>query len=271
MRAPDRVRFTSRCGYGYCPAGIPQFCGARVGILYEVVVRLTNKQKVAIVRIVKDAVKQVLRFQVAYDLTQYLSDKTHGQWVDLASALHNQYPLKGMGLIADTKALDCPDGELRGQVIFDEVDLAPETAIEQKDDYPLAAASLAYIFTILEIAGDEVAAVINGVPKKGRSSWHSRAYGDLDINDRAKVDAVRDAFSKDFKVPVKRWKRRSIARLVWLKAQRNAFAHERVTNVDYARSVDFTLMLLVQLASIADPNGGPLKVYPFEDYHGQFS
>lgn len=232
---------------------------------------ITKKKKGAVIKIVKDAIKQVLRFQVAYDLTRYLSDKTHGQWVDLASALHNQYPLKGMGLIADTKALDYPDGELRGQVIFDEVDLAPETAIEQKDDYPIDAASLAYIFTILEIAGDEVAAVINGVPKAGRSSWHSRAYGDLDTKDRAQIDAVRDAFAKVFNVPAKRWKRRSIERLVWLKAQRNAFAHERATNVDYHRSVDYTLMLLVQLASIADPSGDALKVYPFEDYHGQFS
>lgn len=234
--------------------------------------RLTKKQKGAIVRIVKDAVKQVLRFQVAYDLTRYLSDKTHGQWVDLASALHNQYPLKGMGLIADSKALDCPDGELRGEVIFDQVDLAPETAIEQKDDYPLDAASLAYIFTILEITGDEVAAVINGAPKKGwGKAWHSRAHGNLNTKNRAEIDAVRDEFAKIFSVPAKRWKRRSIERLVWLKAQRNAFAHERVINVDYNRSVDYTLMLLVQLASIADPNGDPLKIYPFEDYHGQFS
>jgi hypothetical protein len=232
--------------------------------------RLTNQKKEQVDRIIRKGIDAVLRFKVAYDLRAHLANKTAHQWSSVAAELHNNYPIRGMGVLADCTALSVADRQLRGQVIVDDVGLAPEQAVDEVGAYPVEAAALAYIFSVLEVAGDDLVEVLKPGSLRARQSWHFPVHGDIARNDRRAIAVAKRKVAAVFGASARRWSSRSIQRLAWLKAQRNAYAHDLSTYVDFEQSIDFVLSLFVQLAWMADPSRRPLKVYPFEDHLGVF-
>jgi hypothetical protein len=189
---------------------------------------------------------------------------------DLAAELHaGEYPISGTGLLAKRAMMTTKDHDLIGDFIVDDVPLAPETHVQEADSFPMAAASAAYVFSILEDVGNAVVEIIYPGSIRTRSAWHRGVFGDANLAVKAELNRARDGFAAPFKVPRGKIPVLSTKRLVWLKKCRNDYAHDLDVNVDFNKFFQYVLVMVAQINFIVMPTR-EIKAYPYEDHHDQF-
>ena len=230
--------------------------------------RRLHKEEKAEIRKRTEAVLNVMfRFKVGYDLRSHMGNKTMSEWSDYAVGLHNNYPITGTGLRTTSAILKAHDRDL-SQFIITEVGLSPEAAVEEFDTFPMAAASAAYIFSLLEDYGNTVALVIDGTSVPSRKSWHRDVYGNP--TDDVQVQKARKGFANAFGAAPAKVNIRPVKHLMQMKLQRNSYAHDLETGLDFDDFFRSTLVVLCQIAYLATPTPPEIIAYPFENLEGQF-
>lgn len=124
------------------------------------------------------------------------------------------------------------------------------------------AAMAAYVFTIVEMCGDEVAALVKQTPTKQRA-WHT----EIKQNEKLSVtEALSQTakFAKPFDGDVNLVTATSVIRLARMKAARNEFAHQGNTMVDFSQFLEDALAVLSQIYFLCLPQETHLKIYPWE-------
>jgi hypothetical protein len=229
--------------------------------------RLHKKEKAEIRERTEAVLTALLRFKVSYDLRHHMGDKTNSEWNDYARSLHNRYPITGTGIRTSPAILKVRDRDL-SQFIIDEVSLAPEVAVEEFDAFPMAAASAAYVFSLLEDYGNSVALLIDPASVGARQAWHRKVWGDPTVS--TEVRKAREGFAHAFGAAPRKVKIRPVKRLMRLKLQRNGYAHDLDTYLDLDEFFKSVLVVLCQIAYLALPTQPEISVYPFEDLNAQF-
>ena len=103
----------------------------------------------------QDFINELLWFKLKYDVSQYLSDRVAHNWREFEAEQHEEYPIKGCGLLADRALLQ--QWTLKNECLlhFDE-DLAPEDTGSEIDSFPRDTVSIVYVFSLLEAYGNDV-------------------------------------------------------------------------------------------------------------------
>jgi hypothetical protein len=229
--------------------------------------RLQKAEKAEIRERTETVLEALLRFKVSYDLRRHMGDKTISEWSDYAASLHNSYPITGTGIRTTPAILTAETRDL-SQFIIEEVGLSPETAVEEFDAFPMAAASAAYVFSLLEDYGNTVALLIDPTSVGDRQAWHRKVRGDPAV--RPEVHRAREGFAEAFGAAPRKVRTRPVKRLMRMKLQRNAYAHDLETYLDFEDFFNSVVVVLCQIAYLASPTQPEISVYPFEDFDEQF-
>lgn len=216
-------------------------------------------------------VRRLQRLQVSFRLNKYTQDRLYADQGAMEIELHSkEYPVRASGIVAARAILSALDKNI-GTFYFGEELVAPEAAVPEFWDFPLAAASAAYVFTIIEDYGNTIAKLNRPISIRQGSSWHAPIYGDLNLSDRAAVDKARGKVAAIFQVSRSRIPVRSIRRMVWLKRHRNAYAHEMETSVDFEQFFTYSLSMVCQVAFLCGAWMQEIKEYPYEDFEHRYS
>src|SRR4029077_5854585 len=125
-------------------------------------------------RLTKNVVNELLEFKSIYELTALQIERVRENWRAVEAELNQvNRPVRGSGVIA-TLGANGIEGLDSGEdfLITDEL-ASPETLVQGLGQFPLEAASCAYVFTILEkFGGDDLVEIVNPDFSEERRSWH---------------------------------------------------------------------------------------------------
>ncbi len=217
-----------------------------------------------------DALTMLMRFRTSYDVAAYLLDRAHANWREFEAGLENEYPIKGCGVIAD-KTLVSAWTMRKETLLQDEQDMGSHEVSEELSTYPLATASLGYVFSILEEYGDEITRRVNPAFVKDKSAWHRKVFmpdGDPTSKD---LRSIRNGFAAAFCVEPSMVHPPIASALCILKDARNLIFHKRESGYDFARAFSAVVAIICHIYFLVTKDDVPLKVYTWNDYHRRFS
>jgi hypothetical protein len=182
---------------------------------------LTAKQALYVTDLTKTFLDRLLEFKLQSDVTDYIIKTTlaNGGLVKYDADL--TFPVKAQGIIF-RRSGQSPLGPLVDQQI------GPETALEYLGGFPLEAAAINYVFTILEIYGDLIVRKTNAKffkNKNRRQNWHHRLHGDARTEIHEVQIKMANCFGEPFLVAGANVDSGAVLKLIELKRARNAFAH----------------------------------------------
>lgn len=231
--------------------------------------RINKKTRQVIHQLTVDTLRTMLKFHVSHKALKYIHDESTNNWRDLEDQLHNDYPIKGVGVKATKENLKTIDADFGGFLHLEE-DLYPGEVPDELSGYPYDATSAAYLFTLLEGFGDDLVKLVNPGYLSERKAWHHGVYGDANMNDKNVKLKARSGFGKPFQrkpsgVPVY-----AVQRLVKIKADRNRFMHESNTFINFDEFFSAVIATVVFLHFFLLPNEVELSVYPYHDYNDKW-
>ena len=183
---------------------------------------------------------------------------------------HEEYPIKGCGLIADRTLLQRWTFRNESFLHVDE-DLAPEDTGSEIDSFPRDTVSVVYVFSLLEAYGNELCDELNPSYRKSeRKAWHHGVYGDADMKDASVKERMLDNFCKPFGFNKTKVPSQIVSALVELKFQRNRIVHK----LEHASEFELFFRCVVAVACCIyfcwNGAKSELKIYPWYDYHGKY-
>ena len=224
-------------------------------------------EQVELQAMTRRTVDQLLQLKVTHDLVRHVIDETREDWRSYVARLHEQYPIRGIGVIATPDALASHDydGDAGGFLHGDE-DVAPEEIISNLNDYPLQAATAAYAFSLVEVYGNDVANLFKPGSVRPLGSWHTDIKFDLDSRDTAQSLRAAAAFAKLFDGDPADIKPASVIRLVAMRRARNDYVHRKDTGIAFDRFLAYCLAVVCQIHFLKASDQSALKVYPWEAF-----
>lgn len=174
----------------------------------------------------------------------------------------SQSELSGTGVIA-TRTKN------KSLILEEDVPLANWELSDLIEGFPLHAAAASYLFTQLEVFGNDVIDLIEIDGRKDRS-WHVGISGKADLTNPTEMAKCKEAFGSSFGVAGEKVPEDAIERLANLKRQRNEFAHQRFSRIDYRDFLNDTLSVVCHISFLITDRER-ISVYPFEDHEGRFS
>jgi len=232
------------------------------------VTKTTEVNEVEVRRLADSAIDRLLSLRLTHDLLLHRIDEGLSKWRDLQQQLHaEQYPIKGAGVIATLENLGATViANEDGGFLHDEEDVAPEDIVDNLGTYPLAAASSAYAFSVMEEFGNEVARLVHPNQKTYTTwSWHKSVELSLDNFTKATMAKALCAFAAPFGADPVRVQSASALRLVAVRTARNDYVHRRDTDIDFHTFCAFCLAVVCQIFFLAVPSATELKRFPW--YH----
>lgn len=213
---------------------------------------------------------QLLTFKLTVDIQRYMSAKQAGDFRSFEAEVAVAYPFRGAGVLATRALLEdrTPYGE-QG-FYHDEVPLGAHEVGAYIDDFPLDAAASSYAFTILEVFGNEVAALTSPTGLDRNKAWHEDIKGFADLRDPVQVRKARIAFGKHFGASEEDVPAIAAERMVGLKRARNDFAHDGYRHGDFSGYLEEVLAVICHITFLVT-SAERLSVYPFEDHVETFS
>ncbi|MBI5461837.1 MAG: hypothetical protein HY941_06600 [Gammaproteobacteria bacterium] len=215
---------------------------------------------------------ELVTFKLAYDVSCYLADRARADWRSFEMEQHEEYPIRGCGVIATPALIKEWSRENETLLHLDE-DLAPENTGSEIDSFPRNAVSTTYVYSLLEAYGHEMCDLRNQGYRKERQAWHHGVYGDEDavLGDEAFFEKMENNFRKPFAIEGQVVPRNIVTALVGLKRERNRIVHEMEHTCDFELSFRYVVAIACCIYTLCDTSKRPLKVYPWEDYHGKYA
>ena len=208
--------------------------------------KLTANQAKYVDELTEEVLELLLEFKFESDVAGYFLTKMRSDWRETEYELRD-YPVKGFGVVFRKL-------ESEAKVSFVEQSISPEKAVEYVGTFPLEAAAINYVFTLVELYGDLLVQRTNAKFFKGKrrhKNWHHKVYGNADTKDPAIRLKMANGFGHALLVNGRDIDSDTVLKLIELKRARNAFAHDADTGqrfevlfryaVDVIRDVYFLL------------------------------
>jgi len=217
----------------------------------------------------QDFIKEMLWFKLQYDISRYLSDQAESNWRDFEAEQHNNYPIKGCGLIADSSLLQQWTINNESLLHLDE-DLAPEETGSEINGFPRDTVSNVYVFSLLEAYGNDVCDKLNPSYRMKHQAWHHSVYGDADLNSLTTRAKMLDNFCRPFGFDKSKVPSQIISALVEIKRQRNIIVHQLQHTSTF--ELFFRHVIAIACCIYFSWNGAKseLKIYPWFDYDDKY-
>lgn len=230
-----------------------------------------TQQKV--LRLTISTLHQMLTFATTVNIQKYIINRRVNDWREFeaeAAFLEEQVRIKGTGVLAERDEItrDIPTTEQ--DFFYKDVLLAAHELSAYIGRFPLSAAAASYLFTLLEVFGDEVADLVKPDSIRKNKAWHEGVKGFFDLRDPKQVLKAREAFGEHFTATANDVPELAARRMVELKRVRNEFAHEGTQRVDFERFLHDTLAVVCHIAFLTT-NENRISVYPWEDHMDTFS
>lgn len=232
--------------------------------------RLNFTQQNAVREKTDEVLQTLLRFHVSYSGARYIHEEATVNWRDLEDRLHNDYPIRGVGIKATRNNLKVINAEFDGFLHQDE-DLYPGEVPSELQSFPYQAASAAYAFTLLEGYGDDLVSIVNPGYLKVRQAWHHAVYGDANLRDIGQLAKAKEGLAKPFMCKANKVPKYVVQRLVEIKSVRNEFMHEGSSDIDFDDFFGAVVGTVAFLHFMVLPSENEITLYPYYDYHEKWS
>lgn len=216
-----------------------------------------------------DFINQLIHFKLEYDVSEYLSEKATSNFREFVVEQHEEYPIKGCGLIA-TRELVAKWKPGKDNLLHLYEDLAPEDTGSETDSFPRDTVSIVYIFSLLEGYGNAVSDYLNPDYKRNRRAWHHGVYGDANLDDPNVIKKMIDNFCKPFNFDPAGIPEEIIKALVGLKKERNTIVHDLTRSNYFIESLDSVMAIICCIYFSSDHAQSEIKIYPWYDFEDKF-
>lgn len=229
----------------------------------------SDRQKSAdIMRATVGTLHRILMFVTTVRIQKYIVDQRATNYSDFEQELSNLMEherLDGVGVLATRKKLLTKPSFDEKDFLRDGIGLASEELGAYIDAFPLDAAGASFLFTLLEVYGDDVAAIVKPGSIPRNKAWHEDVKGFADLRDSVQVRKAREAFGKHFDVDANEVPEHAARRMVKLKKARNDFAHDRGHAIDFDGFLRDTAAVVCHIAFLTT-KAKRISVYPWEDH-----
>lgn len=215
----------------------------------------------------------MLTFATTVNIQKYIINRHVNDWRAFeaeAAFLDEQVSIKGTGVLAERDETTRDIRAAEQDFFYNDVLLAAHELSAYIGSFPLSAAAASYLFTLLEVFGDEVADLVKPDSIERNKAWHDGVRGSFDLRDPVQVWTARKAFGVHFTATANDVPELAAHRMVKLKRVRNEFAHEGTQCVDFERFLRDTLAVVCHIAFLTT-NENRISVYPWEDHMDTFS
>ena len=214
------------------------------------------------------ALQGLLHLKMTHNLVDYVVDARRTDWRSFVEELHaREYPIKGAGVIVTPDVLESEHiDEWQGGFLHDQEDASPDEIISDLNEYPLAAGSASFAFSVVEVFGNEVAELCKPGTIRAKGSWHENIKFDMETGTPEQGIAAMKTFAKVFGGDFLSVKATTIKRLSLLRVARNAYVHRRDTDIDFEVFLAYCLAIVCQIYFVCDPKATELRAYPWEPF-----
>lgn len=217
--------------------------------------------------------RKMLTFATTVGVQAYIIDRTATQFREFeaeAATLEDDTAIMGTGIIATPDELAAIKPSYEQNFFHDNVPLGSHELGAYISLFPLKAAAASYVFTLLEVFGDDVASIVNPGSINRNKAWHEDIKGFADLKDPVQVMKAREAFAKHFAATADDVPEIAARRMVSLKGKRNDFAHEAASGINFNSYLRDALAVVCHITFLVT-DLDRLSVYPWEDHRGRFS
>ena len=217
-------------------------------------------------------ISELLRFKLDYDISTYLSERATDRWQEFGFEQHEDYPIKGAGLIASFDLIkNWGLGKRKDENLLHlEEDLAPETTGDKIDSFPRSTVSIVYAFSLLEDYGNSICTHLNPSYLRQRQAWHHKVYGDADMADATVHQKMKEGFAIPFGFDTVNVPDGIVEALVYLKSQRNGIVHDLDHSPEFVDCFRSVVAIACCIYFLTPSARKEIKSYPWEDYHGRY-
>lgn len=208
--------------------------------------------------------KSMLTLATTYKTQRYILEKTEGDFRTFEAEVAINNNIQGTGVVAKRDSMSTHE------FFFNKVALGSHELGAYINSFPLKAATASYLFTILEVFGNDIAEMINPGHIDRNKAWHEDVKGFADMRDPVQVQKAREAFAKHFAVSVDDVPEIAARRIVNLKYERNEFAHGGSSRMNFDNFLCDALAVLCHIVFLTTDEDR-IAVYPWEDHEGTFN
>lgn len=230
-----------------------------------------DTQDMVIRRTVK-VLHTMLTFATSVDIQRYIINRQATDFREFeaeAAELPQTRSLDGKGILATRDEILVQRPSYEQGFFHPDVPLGSHELGAYIDGFPLDASAASYIFTLLEVFGDDVAEIIKPGGIDRNKAWHEDVKGFADLRDSVQVRKAREGFAKHFSRDADDVPEIAARRMVDLKRRRNDFAHEGRLSISFEAYLRDVLAVICHIAFLVT-DIDRLSVYPWEDHHDRF-
>jgi hypothetical protein len=236
---------------------------------YEMTDKEASKQRAKVLHLTHSTLKRLLEFKTVYDIQRYVTDR-HSRDFREFEAETAEGTFDGAGVIA-TRDNILRDPRREDDTFYhDDVPMGSHEVGAYIREFPLDAASASYVFTLIEVYGDEIAAIVAPGSINRNKAWHEDIKGFADLRDAVQVQTMRAAFAKHFGANAANVPELAVRRMVGLKRIRNDFAHEGSDRVSLPSFLTDATAVVCHIAFLITDETR-ISIYPWEDHDVRFS
>ncbi|MGY2733632.1 hypothetical protein [Sphingomonas sp. UYP23] len=210
----------------------------------------------------------MLEFKTVYDIQRNVIDR-HSRDFREFEAETAEGTFAGAGVLATRKNILKSAHRAEGSFYHDDVPLGSHEVGAHIRKFPLEAASASYVFTLVEVYGDEVSAIVQPGGINRNKAWHEDINGFADLRDRVQVETARAAFAKHFGAESADVPEQAARRMVDLKRIRNDFAHDGSGHVSFLSFLSDAIAVVCHIAFLVTAETR-ISIYPWDDHEYRF-
>ena len=210
------------------------------------------------------ALDSMLTLATTFRIQRHILEKTEGNFREFEAEAAVNLSIKGTGVIAKR------DDVCKQDFFLDNIGLGSYELAAYINSFPLEAAAASYLFTMLEVFGNDVAEVISHGHIARNKAWHEDIKGFADMRDSVQVQKAREAFARHFAASANGVPEVAARRIVKLKYERNRFAHDGSLQVSFDSFIRDTVAILCHIVFLTT-DVDRISVYPWDDHNQIFA
>jgi hypothetical protein len=229
---------------------------------------LSKPTQAKVLKLTVSTLHQMLTFATTVSIQRHIINRHASDFRGFeaeAAELTDRESIKGTGILATRDEIGKSLPVYEQDFFYNEVPLGAHELGAYISSFPLSAAAASYLFTLLEVFGDEVSALINPGSIDKNKAWHESVKGFADLRDVVQLKSAKDAFAKHFNASGSNVPELAARRMVALKRARNDFAHDGSQTMNYDQFLHDTLALVCHIAFLTTDTDR-ISVYPWEDH-----
>lgn len=208
----------------------------------------------------QETLYQVLHFARSKDVAEFVLRRMASHQHEFEHELHQSYPLKTRRVVATPSTVK--KWSRHNDSILHFVDaLAPEDLTPELVTFPLDAAAIVYLYSLLEQYGDNLAKLIDPDQLGHRKSWHVGLHSGANMTDPAVQRKLRSELATIFNCSTKDVSFEVLGAFVELKQLRNNIVHKRVLAIalPFNKIASYAVAIISHLYFLAVPKGRGLR------------